>query len=120
MNAIKPEIHLSVFGRKKKVAPAEETSSTEELIDNATRHGRTVRLVGPTPFDYPLTRDLRANSGRFGFSRTSGEWELELSLEPATYAAPESATFEDAATMPTLTLGSMTSVTFDQMRNVRI
>ena len=35
MNAIKPEIHLSVFGRKKKVAPAEETSSTEELIDNA-------------------------------------------------------------------------------------
>ncbi|HMT88015.1 MAG TPA: hypothetical protein PKC73_00145 [Dermatophilaceae bacterium] len=35
MNAVKPEIHLSVFGRKKKVAPAEETSSTEELIDNA-------------------------------------------------------------------------------------
>lgn len=35
MNAIKPEIHLSVFGRKKKVDPAEETTSTEELIDNA-------------------------------------------------------------------------------------
>ena len=99
---------------------ADQVRGVAELIDNSTRHGRTVRLVGPTPFDYPLTRNLRANSGRFGFSQTSGEWELELSLEPATYAAPESATFEDAATMPTLTLGSMTSVTFDQMRNVRI
>lgn len=35
MNAIKPEINLSLFGRKKKVAPSEETTSTEELIDNA-------------------------------------------------------------------------------------
>ena len=35
MNAIKPEINRSLFGRKKKVAPSEETTSTEELIDNA-------------------------------------------------------------------------------------
>ena len=35
MNAIKPEINLSLFGRKKKDAPSEETTSTEELIDNA-------------------------------------------------------------------------------------
>lgn len=32
MTAIRPEIHLSLFGRKKKVAP--EAPSTEETIDN--------------------------------------------------------------------------------------
>lgn len=32
MTAIRPEIHLSLFGRKKKNAPA--ATSTEELIDN--------------------------------------------------------------------------------------
>lgn len=40
MNAIRPEINLSLFGRKKKVVP--ETASTEEIIDNAIGAAKTV------------------------------------------------------------------------------
>ena len=41
MTAIKPEIHLSLFGRKKKPAP-EATATTEEIIDNAIGAAKTV------------------------------------------------------------------------------
>ena len=40
MNAIRPEINLSLFGRKKKVVP--ETASTEDIIDNAIGAAKTV------------------------------------------------------------------------------
>lgn len=40
MNAIKPEIHFSLFGRKKKVAP--EAASTEEIIDSALTAAKNV------------------------------------------------------------------------------
>ena len=40
MNAIRPEINLSLFGRKKKVVP--EMASTEEIIDNAIGAAKTV------------------------------------------------------------------------------
>ena len=40
MNAIRPEINLSLFGRKKKIVP--ETASTAEIIDNAIGAAKVV------------------------------------------------------------------------------
>lgn len=106
------------FGDEVRIIPRDldQVRGLAELIDNASRFGRAIRLVGPLPDG--LADEHRVKGGKFGWD--GQRWRLELDPEPVNYSGVEAATFNQAASRADFTIGSGAGITINDMRSVKL
>lgn len=106
------------FGDDVRIIPRDldQVRGLAELIDNASRFGRAIRLIGPLPDG--LADEHRVKGGKFGWD--GKRWRLELDPEPVNYSGVEAATFNQAANRADFTIGSGTGITINDLRSVKL
>lgn len=87
-----------------------------ELIDNATRFGRAIRLTGPLPLG--VAAEHRVKGGKFGFD--GGKWRMTLEVEPINFSGVDSATIARAEVRSEFTIGSGTNITISDLRSIAL